>query len=117
MYFEKVLDYVKAVGAKENLTREEKENAINEIENVFLDVANISDTIIDVKFGVKKDCSQEEYTSKINSAISSAKKLNEIYKKEFGAELIKSLPKTSVEVYDLSREFCKDIREISIDED
>lgn len=116
MYFEKILEFVKAVDAKENLTRKEKENAINEIEELFLEVANISDTIIDVKSGVEKGYSQEEYTAKINSAISSAKKLDEIYREEFGIKLLKEPPETSVDIYNLSREFCNDIRRIAIDE-
>ena len=115
MYFEKILNYVGAVMENKSLTEKEKESMIDDIKEAFLEIANISDTIIDVKCGAEKFNSQEEYIATINSAILSVDRLNKIYKNEFGIELVKKIPETSVEIYELSREFCKDLREISVD--
>lgn len=117
MYFNNYLNYVEAISQKDNLTKKEKEDTIYEAKELFIEIANISDKIINAKYGIDKYNSQEEYTAVIISAIDSASKINDMYKKELGSDLFDVLPKTSVEIYDLSRAICKELAETDIDEE
>lgn len=101
MYLDRYIDYIKAIDARKDLQPEEKETKINEMKTAFVEVANISSKVVDVKFGIK-EYGQKEYNGVIDSAIRSAHKIDALYKEQFGVPLFAKAPQTASDVFDLS---------------
>ena len=74
MYFDKYLACIRNVANNESLTQKEKETLINKAKNEFSAVANFADVVLDIKLGIKKYESQDEYNKVINDTMQSAKK-------------------------------------------
>ena len=111
MYYEKILNFVSNISEEKNIPEKDKTELYEKIKDASERMLVFPNVVIDVKLGASEYKTQEEYDEVIRKTIRAAQELNSMYNDYYGEDLFERTPKNIVEVYDLSSQMFKEMRE------
>lgn len=111
MYYEKILNFVSNISEDKNILEKDKTGLYDKIRDASGKMLVFPNIVIDVKLGASEYKTQEEYDEVIKGTICAAQELNSMYNDYYGKNLFEKNPENIVEVYDLSSQMFKEMRE------